>query len=122
MEKERLKREVLSHLTYFTGSERMWEHRTIAGKLLLTDGCNFIREKCEARWLFDLLFSHQKDLKEQEFQCWTLRRTEGNTFVAICDDGDGKELIKQMIPFSDLVLDEIKIWVIDGVCLLPSEY
>lgn len=115
------KQEVLAQLLYFTGSEKMWEHRTPFGKLLLTDGCNYVRG-LGSRWLFDLLQSYQGKLKNEEFQCWTLKRTKGNEFVAVCDDGNDNELVRQVIPFSDFVLDEIRIWLIDGICLLPSEY
>lgn len=100
----------------------MWEHRTPFGKLLLTDGCNYLREKAQCRWLYDLLMSYQKDLKEEEFQCWTLRRTKGNSFIALCVDGNDNELVRQEIPFSNFVLDELRIWLIEGICLLPSEY
>lgn len=122
MEKEKLKQEILNELAHFTGSEQLWEHKTIGEKLLLTDGCNYLREKANCRWLFDLIFSHQRSLTGQNFQCWALKRIDGNEFVATCDDGNDNELIRQDIPFSDMVLDEIQIWVIDGVCLLPSEY
>lgn len=122
MKNERLKQEILNELPYFTGSEQLWEHSTPFGRLLLTDGCNFIREKAQCRWLFDLIQSHQPKLQGEEFQCWTLSRTKGNSFVTICDNGDGLELLRQDIPFSDMVLDELKIWLIEGTCLLPSEY
>jgi hypothetical protein len=38
------------------------------------------------------------------------------------EDTGKKSLIIQSIEFSDFPLDYIKIWVIDKVALLPSEY
>jgi hypothetical protein len=38
------------------------------------------------------------------------------------EDTGNKPLISQSIEFSDFPLEYIKIWVIDKVALLPSEY
>jgi hypothetical protein len=71
MEKQ-LKVEILEALPQFTGSEQLWEHRTFAGSIYLTDGCNFLRNKAKCRWIFDLIFSYQSKLKNEDFQSWRL--------------------------------------------------
>lgn len=124
MEKQ-LKDEILESLANFTGTEQIWEHRTFAGSIYLTDGCNFLREKTQSRWLFDLIFSFQQKLKNEDFQCWKLVRLKNNEFEIKCLNGDENFLVDQHIPFSDFVLDELIIWVIrdrELICLLPNEY
>lgn len=120
MEKQ-LKEEILETLPHFNGTEQLWEHRTFAGSIFLSGGCNFIREKAQCRWLFDLIFSHQLKLKTESFQCWKLNRVDGNSFSVQCSDGNKTILVSQVISYSDFPLDEIEIWMIDSVCLLPSE-
>ncbi len=122
---KQLKEEILITLPQFTGTEQIWQHRTFAGSIYLTDGCNYLRDKAQCRWLFDLIFSFQPMLKNEDFQCWKLVRQKDNEFEIKCQDDDENTLVSQHIPFSDFVLDELTIWIIrDGslVCLLPSEY
>jgi hypothetical protein len=111
----------------FQGSESYHKH-LFPGKspILLTDGCDFIRDKCNAHWLFDAILSYQceKILKDVNFQVWELRQLRKDLSWALTcrEDSDKKPLIIQFIQFSDFPLEEIKIWVIDKVALLPSEY
>jgi hypothetical protein len=61
-------------------------------------------------------------LKGYEFQVWKLIKQGDGTWFIHCDDGNGKTLAGQEIPYSDFLLDQLELWLIDGVCLLPSEY
>ena len=94
--------------------------------ILLTDGCNFIREECKAFWLFDAILSYQceKILSNLKFQIWELQQSKKDlSWKLMCREDSGrKPIITQVIEFSDFPIPEIKIWVIDKVCLLPSEY
>jgi hypothetical protein len=114
-------------LKEFRGTESYHKH-LFPGKspILLTDGCAFIREKCEAFWLFDAILCYQLDkrLKNVPFQIWTLKqsRSDFSWLLGCAPDSGEKPLISQRIEFSDFPLESIKIWVIDGVALLPSEY
>lgn len=117
-----LKNEITANLPYFTGTEQLWEHKTFYGKLMLTDGCNYIREKAQCRWLFDLIKSYQPKLKSEEFQKWVLERVSDMDFLVTCDDGDNNILVRQKIPFSDFPLNGITVWKVDEVVMLPREY
>ena len=114
-------------LKEFHGTRTYHKH-LFPGKspILLTDGCNFIREKCKAWWLFDAILSYQcvKVLKDVHFQIWILKRLKRDlSWELTCREDSGKNpIITQTIKFSDFPLEEIKIWVIAKVCLLPSEY
>jgi len=87
-----------------------------------TDGCQFVCEHAGAYWLFDLILSWQMQLKEHKFQVWKLIKQGDGTWFMHCSDGNGKTLAGQEIAYSDFPLDQFEVWLIDGVCLLPSEY
>jgi hypothetical protein len=94
--------------------------------ILLTDGCKYIRDQLNAYWLFDAILSYQADLYKRniKFQIWELKQLKFDlTWLLTCrEDSNKKFIIRQAIEFSDFPLDYIKIWVIDKVALLPSEY
>lgn len=119
-----LRNEINANLPYFTGSQKVYEHKTFFGKMFLTEGANYIREKAQARWLYDAIKSYQGApvLKGESFQAWTLERVNDMNYLLTCDDGNDNILVKQKIPFSDFPLNGITIWKIDEVCLLPREY
>ncbi|MDX2361997.1 MAG: hypothetical protein QNK23_14400 [Crocinitomicaceae bacterium] len=117
-----LRTEINSSLLYFTGSEQLWEHKTFIGKLYLTDGCNYLRDKAQCRWFFDLIKSYQPKLKNEEFQKWVLERVSDMDFLITCDDGNDNILVRQKIPFSDFPLTGITVWKVDEVVMLPREY
>jgi hypothetical protein len=119
--------EIKRALRQFTGTERYHKH-LFPGKsgILLTDGCDFIRTHCNAHWLFDCILSYnsEKVLKNINWQCWELRQSKKDlSWLLTCrEDSDKKPLITQTIEFSDFPIEGIKIWLIDKVALLPSEY
>ena len=93
-----------------------------------TDGCNWIREAAEARWLFDeILFNQPRpEVKDLPFQVWVLCKDEDKEdrlWVLRCEDGnDNTVLVQMLMETVDFPIDEIRIWVVDGVAMLPSEY
>lgn len=108
-------------LMQFKGSEFLYEHLMVGGNSLsLSEGCNFVREKFSAYWLFDLIGSYQYKLLEEPFQIWDLVLSD-NKAVIKCNSVNLVHLVTQDIPYTDFPFD-ITIWQIKGVCLLPSEY
>jgi hypothetical protein len=61
-------------------------------------------------------------LKGEEFILWKLIVAEDHTAAAIAEDGNGKELFRQEIEYSDFPLSEVRLYFTDGTLLLPSEY
>lgn len=119
--------QIKSDLASFTGTTQYHKHLLPAhSPLLITDGCNYIREKCGAYWLFDAIISYQNHSKVKAlgFQIWRLKQKRSNfTWVLECfEDIHKPPAVVQVIEFSDFPLEEIKIWVVGGVALLPSEY
>jgi hypothetical protein len=118
---------IREELKMFHGTTEYHKH-LFPGKspIILTNGCKYIRDVCKAYWLFDAILSYQceKILRDVKFQIWELKRLRLDlSWQLTCREDTGKKpLIRQSIEFSDFPLDYIKIWVIDKVALLPSEY
>ena len=119
------KEEFNRSLSGFHGTENYYEHRLHNGlSMNLTDGCDFVRANAAngAYWLFDLILSWQNKLKGETFQVWKLEKQPDETWTIECRDGNNNFLAAQEIPYSDFPLDKFEVWLIDQVCLLPSEY
>jgi hypothetical protein len=119
--------EIKRALREFRGTEKYHRHLFPGkSKIDLTDGCDFVRTHMNAFWLFDAILSYQceKILREVNFQIWELRQSKKDlSWLLTCrEDSDKKPLITQTIEFSDFPIEGIKIWLIDKVALLPSEY
>jgi hypothetical protein len=125
-----------AELPHFTGTEEY--HRIVYPWLrntqfLLTDGAKHLADKAgviggTAYWLIDTIASYQREkpVSDEPFQVWklTVNGTEGKV---TCDDGNGRILVTQEIPFVDFALDEVSMYVTRDestgiVVMLPSEY
>lgn len=111
-------------LNQFTGTEQWYRH-PLFRKYFYTDGVKFLAEKGEAFWLIDDILMYQnmnENLKNQPFCLWTLILNDIGGAVLTCDDGNYNELFSQEITFTDFPLKQIKLYCIDNVLLLTSEY
>ena len=105
-------------LGQFIGTINYYQHWT--GRGVYTDGVQYLAEKAGAYWLIDAVFSHRR---REPFQIWTLEKNEDNSAVLTMQEDRGEPIrVCQEIPFTDFPLDQIKLYLIDGVILLPSEY
>jgi len=128
--------ELAAELPHFTGTEEY--HRLVYPWLrntdfLLTDGAKHLADKAgaisgSAYWLIDLIASYQREkpVKGEPFQVWKLTVKEPVGKVT-CDDGNGRILATQDIPYTDFALDEITLYVTSDdfngiVVMLTSEY
>ena len=110
-------------LRQFTGTETWFRH-PLARKVLYTEGVQYVAEQGGAYWLLDTLAFAQAipAVAAESFQFWTLTVRPDQTATLACEDGNGKIVHTQEIPFTDFPLDEIKFYFTDNVILLPSEY
>lgn len=105
-------------LNQFTGTENHYKHQT--GRLLWTDGVQYVAENAGAYWLIDAIVSYQRT---EHFQIWELKKHNDNSATLTMREDTGQPTkVRQEIPFTDFPLEEIKLYLIDGVLLLPSEY
>ena len=109
-------------LSYFSGTEHYYKHM---GNLKLTDGTKYLAEKAQCYWLMDIIFSYQpkcmKDAMLRDFQVWTLT-VEDSKGIVKCERDTNDVAFTQTIPYTDFPLKEIKLYCINDLILLPSEY
>lgn len=119
-------RMIRTHLDNCTGTEQ-W-HRHFSGHLY-TDGVKRLAELCQAYWLIDSIMAHQhsKAARDNHWQLWILdvvnSAVDSRAALTMQLDTDQPVLIRQEIPYTDFPLDgRTRLYFIDGVLLLPSEY
>jgi hypothetical protein len=116
-------RETLAtELASFTGTECYYKHWL---RLNFTDGIKYLAEKAGAYWLIDAIASWQPELNEsdREFQLWELTVNSDNGALLECRRDSGQPaIVTQKIDYTDFPLPSIKLFVQNGVLLLPSEY
>lgn len=128
-----------STLAQFSGSEHWIAHPLLGTRFVHTDGMDHVAETAGAYWLIDAAASYQGpglDRVCDGFQVWQLRKlgdTCKNDAELTCwrdTPGDGKPVIRQLIPFTDFPFDgsgRFVFWV-EGTrshrwtALLPSEH
>jgi len=97
-------------------------HYKFGGYLVITDGVKAMAEMFESFWLLDIIASYQSQLRNEDFQVWTLGKFEDSSAIVICTDGNNRVVKKQKIGWTDFGADEATIWVEGNVALLPSEH
>lgn len=123
---EKLKEE----LRGFTGTVNYYRHLT---GLKYTDGVKYLADRAEAHWLLDAVFSYQTErrIRKLPFQIWTLKvirselgksKKEPMAILEMREDTNDPVLVRQEIEYTTFPVGEIKLYYIDGVLLLPSEY
>lgn len=115
------RKEIFNELAQFHGTENYYKHQM---GFIYTDGIKFLAEATESYWFLDIVGSYQfeKKIKQEEFQVYHLKVNEDHTAEVIISDGNDNILGTQSIPYTDFPLDEIKIWLVSGTLMLPSEY
>ena len=85
-----------------------------------TDGVKYLATNADAYWLLTAIASYQR---KEPFQVWRLEVNEDKTAVLTMREDTGEPvLVEQEIKYTDFPLKEIKLWLINGVLILPSEY
>ena len=107
-------------LVQFTGTTQYYKHWLGYN---YTDGVQYLAEKGQCYWLLDAIFSYQDDQSHVPFQLWKLDvNPDRSAILTMREDSDLPALVTQNIPYTDFSLDSIKLYLIDGVLILPSEY
>ncbi len=113
--------EIETELRQFTGTECYYQYNGTYDTYMLTDGIKYLAESCGCYWLLNIIDSYQANLKDADFQVWILNVSDSSALIT-CEDGNRNDLVQQFIEFTDFPLDSIKIYLIDGILLLASEY
>lgn len=113
-----------SDLAQFTGTENYYRHWL---GLKYTDGVKYLAEKAHAYWLVDLVASHQPVVVRKYgyggLQVWHLKQTASG-FKVYAEDGNGNHLKTKLFKYTDFPVElfPFKLYVKNGVLMLPSEY
>ncbi len=118
--KEQVK-ELTEGLAQCIGTDYHHKHQMTGFKY--TDGVLYLAEKAKAHWLVDAIFSY---MRKEPFQVWELEVTEGKSHrraeLTMREDTNRPLKVHQRIGLTDFPLDNVKLWLINGVLILPSEY
>lgn len=112
-----------AQLTQFIGTEKYYR---ISRRHLLTDGTKYLAENAECFWMMDAIASHLSEIGTNDWFVQVKVQVHGTKATMIYDDGNGNELARQEIAYTDFPLEAISIYACwDGehwVIMLPSEY
>ncbi|MBO1072941.1 MAG: hypothetical protein HEQ13_27995 [Dolichospermum sp. DEX189] len=129
--------ELQQSLKHFTSTDNYYRHLL---SIRHTDGIQYLAQEAQCYWLIDVIASHQtkKLLADQmlkDFQLWLLVVGDSHEFikpkphhqaVVTCwgdtPDPEITPYIRQDIEFTDFPLPEIKLFLVQGVLMLPGEY
>jgi hypothetical protein len=110
-------------LSHFTGTENYWR---INPRTVLTDGTKYLADAAGAYWLMDAIASYLPQFTgKEDFIVAKLVRA-GIAAQLTLDDGNGRVLDQQHIPFTDFPMTSIQLYACWGgefwVLMLCSEY
>ena len=112
-----------SQLGQFTGTGRYYK---ISRRHLLTDGTRYLAEQAACFWLMDAIASHLSEIGTAEWFVVIKTTVKRTSAVMVYEDGNGTELARQAIPYTDLPLHHIDLYACwdseHWVIMLPSEY
>jgi len=113
-----------SSLSHFTGTAQ-YIRDPFTG-LLHTDGIEHLAQRAEAHWLVSdigAVFRLHPKVRGIPFQLSTLTVEEGNKAVLTCrEDCDMPVIYEQKYEYTDFPVGTWKMYLIDGVLMVPSEY
>lgn len=114
------KDEIESNLPNFIGTTQYYRHYT---GIKYTDGINYLVESADCYWFIDIVASYQRKLNGINFQVWELKVNEDKSaVVTMKEDSDKPNMVTQKVRSTDFPLNKVKVYVQNGVILLPSEY
>ena len=113
-----------SSLSHFTGTSR-YIHDPFT-TLIHTDGIEHLAERAEAHWLLTdigAVFRFHPAVKGVRFQLWILAVDRENKAVLTCrEDSDTPVIYEQKYEYTDFPVGSWKMYLVDGVLMVPSEY
>ena len=115
--------DILNTLNSAGGTEAYHKFSPFENYPAATDGVIALAEAAGCYWLLDIIGSYQTDKRlDPCFQVCKLEVNQENSSGVVRGFNDSELIISQEIPFTDFPLDELKLYLMDGVILLPSEY
>lgn len=109
---------------HFTGS---MEYHRWSGFLpfVLTDGAKALADDTGCYWLMDTIAVFKQNspaLWNEPFLVITIKKDDTGSAIVIFDDGNENVLAMTPVTFTDFPFTEFKLYLTDGVIMVPSEY
>ena len=117
-----------SDLAHFTGTETIWKQPDAAFQTLeYTDGIRYLLSNGAAWLITDIIaLQHHDNIKPLSFQCWKLVITVTpfgvRSAVLTCTDGNDSVAYSNKYEYTDFPLDELKMFCVNRILMLSSEY
>ena len=119
----RTKKEILEIIKQAHGTTDYHKFSSFAHYPVVTDGVIAVAEAAECFWLLDIIGSYQYDKRlDPAFQVWKLEVNHDENSAVVRGFNDVELIITQEIEFTNFPLEEFKLFLMDGVILLPSEH
>lgn len=110
------RQEIERALAQCYGTENYYKNEGVLS-FVYTDGVKIMWEMCEAYWLLIAISSYRR---KEEFQVWTLK-VKNNSAVLTMGDGNGNEMVRQDISYTNYPLEERTFYLENGVLCLTTE-
>jgi hypothetical protein len=110
-------------LHQFTGTETWYRH-VLNREMLYTEGVQYFAENAGngAYWFLDIVATEFFGLLRKEPFMLIELRVVGGSAVIVAEDGNGNEVYRRDIDYTDCPPGVWKFYLTDNVLLLPSEY
>jgi len=117
------KQEILDIINHAHSTEAYHRFSPFEFFPVATDGVIAIAEAAGCYWFLDIIGSCQTNKRlDPQFQVWKLVVNHDDNTAVVSGYNDTTLIITQEIPYTDFPLDELKLYLMDGIILLPSEY
>jgi len=117
------KEKILDIINNARGTEAYHKFSSFSKYPVVTDGVLALAEAAGCFWLLDIIGSYQTNKRlDPHFQVWTLVVDLEDGTAVVNGFNDKKLILSQDIPYTDFPLDVLKLFLMDGVILLPSEH
>jgi len=117
--------------SYHGGTQKLTRHNPMLfPKVVITEGVEDLANRLGCYWLLDLIATWQTydgKLRGEDFQVWRLGLNEqDNGAVALCEDGNGRELHRTEMEYTDFPFHGLKLHCVKDergghTIMLPSE-
>ena len=116
------KQEILNIINHSTGTTAYHRFHPSDNYPVITDGVLALAEATGCFWFIDIIGIYQGNKKlDPHFQVWELK-VLSDARAIVRGYNDKNLVIQQEIPYTNFPLDELKLYLIDKVILLPAEY
>ena len=113
---------IKENLRQCIGTENYYSPNTPGG-CRYTDGIRILADDAECHWLIsDLGIVAKMKFSHIPFQLWKFRCKDSIGLLTMQEDSGASVLYEQKYEYTDFPEGEIKLYVCDGIILLPSEY